>query len=153
MIIQSGGIKGDVKLTQASKFEPTFLNFNLSTARGDLETRIVYSSTVAGYKIHELPIKPSRSVGQNENSCLTTKFIYNPLKTDIGNSPPSGKCSFLYHYLIQLDFHHLSLMRTVYTVDVTMLNFVKYFPTYTYILEFLGNPVYFRIFRSAIPYL
>lgn len=48
IIIQSGGIKGDIRLTQNNKFEPTFLNFNLTTARGDLETRIVFGSTVAG---------------------------------------------------------------------------------------------------------
>ncbi|XP_076266542.1 superoxide dismutase family protein Rsod [Rhynchophorus ferrugineus] len=91
VIIQSGGIKGDVRLTQHNRFEPTFLNFNLSTARGDLETRIVFSSTVAGYKIHELPIKPAKTVGgQNENACLTTKFVYNPRKTDMGSVPPNG---------------------------------------------------------------
>ncbi|KAJ8968153.1 hypothetical protein NQ314_002407, partial [Rhamnusium bicolor] len=98
VIIQSGGIKGDIRMTQNTRFEPTFLNFNLTTARGDLETRIVYSSTVAEYKIHELPIKPAKSVGQNENSCLTTKFIYNPLKTDINNSPPNGIiCELIRH--------------------------------------------------------
>ncbi|RZC33023.1 uncharacterized protein BDFB_010701, partial [Asbolus verrucosus] len=90
VIIQSGGIKGDVALTQYSRFEPTFLNFNLTTARGDLETRLVYSSSVAGYKIHELPIKPAKTVGQNENSCLTTKFVYNPLKIDVNTVPPNG---------------------------------------------------------------
>lgn len=42
------------------------------------------------YKIHELPIKPAKTVGQNENSCLTTKFVYNPRKTDIGFVPPNG---------------------------------------------------------------
>ncbi|XP_030762415.1 uncharacterized protein LOC115887200 isoform X2 [Sitophilus oryzae] len=90
VIIQSGGIKGDIRLTQNNRFEPTFLKFNLSTARGDLETRIVFSSTVAGYKVHELPIKPAKSVGQNENACLTTKFVYNPRQTDIRTVPPNG---------------------------------------------------------------
>ncbi|KAJ3625819.1 hypothetical protein MTP99_016359 [Tenebrio molitor] len=90
VIIQSGGIQGDVTLTQYSRFEPTFLNFNLTTARGDLETRLVYSSSVAGYKIHELPIKPAKTVGQNENSCLTTKFVYNPGRSDPNRVPPNG---------------------------------------------------------------
>ncbi|XP_019756682.2 uncharacterized protein LOC109535239 [Dendroctonus ponderosae] len=90
IVIQSGGIKGDIKLTQNNRFEATFLNFNLSTARGDLETRIVFGSTVAGYKIHELPIKPAKTVGQNENSCLTTKFVYNPRNTDVASIPPNG---------------------------------------------------------------
>nr|BBG74654.1 superoxide dismutase 6 [Tribolium castaneum] len=90
VIIQSGGIKGEVRMTQFSKFEPTFVNFDLTTARGDLETRLVYSSSVAGYKIHELPVKPSKTLGQNENSCLTTKFVYNPVKIDPNVAPPSG---------------------------------------------------------------
>ncbi|CAH0556110.1 unnamed protein product [Brassicogethes aeneus] len=90
VIIQSGGIKGDIKMTQHSKFEPTFLNFNLSTTRGDIETKLVYSVTVAGYKIHELPTKPAKTVGQNENSCLTTKNLYNPKNTDVNNTPPNG---------------------------------------------------------------
>ncbi|XP_044755346.1 uncharacterized protein LOC123314251 [Coccinella septempunctata] len=89
-IIQSGGVKGEITFTQNTKFEPTFLNFNLTTSRGDLETRLVYSSSVAGYKIHELPIKPSKTVGQNENTCITTKYIYNPLKTNIAAQPPNG---------------------------------------------------------------
>ncbi|KAL1494603.1 hypothetical protein ABEB36_010175 [Hypothenemus hampei] len=90
VIIQSGGIKGDIKLTQHHRFEPTFLNFNLTTARGDLETRIVFGSTVAGYKIHELPMKPAKTVGQNENSCLTTKFVFDPRKIDLLSVPPNG---------------------------------------------------------------
>ncbi|CAG9829590.1 unnamed protein product [Diabrotica balteata] len=90
VIIQSGGIKGDIRMTQHTKFEPTFLTFNLTTARGDLETRIVYSSTVVAYKIHELPMKPSRSVGQNENTCFTTNFVYNPMKINLNNVPPNG---------------------------------------------------------------
>lgn len=91
VIIQSGGIKGDITLTQGSRFEPTFLNFNLTTARGDLETRLVYSSSVSGYKIHELPVMPPKTVGQTENACLTTKYVYNPLKTDVNTVPPNGK--------------------------------------------------------------
>lgn len=91
VVIQSGGIKGEVRMTQHSKFEPTFLNFNLSTSKGDIETKLVYGVTVAGYKIHELPTKPAKTVGQNENACLTTKYVYNPNKYEIGNSPPNGK--------------------------------------------------------------
>ncbi|XP_050302289.1 uncharacterized protein LOC126740355 [Anthonomus grandis grandis] len=91
VIIQSGGIKGDVKLSQLNRFNPTFLNFNLTTARGDLETRIVFGSTAAGFKIHELPIKPAKTVnGQNENACLTTKYVFNPRKIDVGAVPPNG---------------------------------------------------------------
>lgn len=50
----------------------------------------MYSLSVAGYKIHELPIKPAKTVGQNENACLTTKFVYNPSRIDINESPPNG---------------------------------------------------------------
>ncbi|KAB0794972.1 hypothetical protein PPYR_11811 [Photinus pyralis] len=90
IIIQSGGIKGELQLTQRTQFEPTFLNFNLSTAKGDLETSLVYSSSVAGYRIHELPIAAAKTVGQMENSCLTTKFYYNPLKINVNMLPPNG---------------------------------------------------------------
>lgn len=91
MIIQSGGIKGDITMAQNTRFEPTFINFNLTTARGDIETKLVYSSSVAGYKIHELPIMPAKTVGQTENSCLTTKFVYNPNNVDLNAVPPNGK--------------------------------------------------------------
>ncbi|KAK4875753.1 hypothetical protein RN001_012175 [Aquatica leii] len=90
VIIQSGGIKGDITLLQRNQFEPTFLNFNLTTAKGDLETKLVYSSSVAGYRIHELPMTPAKTVGQMENSCLTTKFYYNPLKVNVNILPPNG---------------------------------------------------------------
>lgn len=75
-------------MSQNTRFEPTFINFNLTTARGDVETRLVYSSSVAAYKIHELPIKPAKTVGQNENACLTTKSTFDPLKTS--KTPPNG---------------------------------------------------------------
>ncbi|KAF5278486.1 hypothetical protein FQA39_LY05975 [Lamprigera yunnana] len=90
IIMQSGGIKGDVTLLQRNQFEPTFLNFNLTTAKGDLETKLVYSSSVAGYRIHELPMTPAKTVGQIENSCLTTKFYYNPLRVNVNILPPNG---------------------------------------------------------------
>lgn len=77
-------------MSQNTRFEPTFLNFNLTTSRGDIETKLVYSSSVAGYKIHELPIMPAKTVGQTENSCLTTKFIYNPSNVDLNAVPPNG---------------------------------------------------------------
>lgn len=88
VIIQSGGIVGNVTFEQNNLFEPTFLNFNLTTARGDLETKLVYSSSVAGFKIHEMPVN---IINPTSNPCLTTKFIYNPLKTDINFLPPNGK--------------------------------------------------------------
>lgn len=88
--IQSGGIKGDVTLTQHSRFESTFLNFNLSTARGDVETKLVYSTSVAGYKIHELPQNPPKTIGQTGNICLTTKFVYNPNSVEMEKVPPKG---------------------------------------------------------------
>lgn len=77
-------------MTQQTRFQPTFLRFNLTTARGDLETRLVYSSSVSGYKIHELPIEPPKTVSNAENLCLSTKFVYNPLKLDINKLPPNG---------------------------------------------------------------
>lgn len=91
VIIQSGGIKGDIVLTQPTRFEPTVIDFNLTTARGDLETRLVYSSSVSAYKIHELPVMPPKTVEQTENACLTTKNVYNPLKADLNTLPPNGK--------------------------------------------------------------
>lgn len=91
VIIQSGGIKGEIELSQQTRFEPTFLNFNLTTARGDLETKLVYSSSVAGYRVHELPMTPAKTVGQAENLCLTTKFLYNPTRLNINMVPPNGK--------------------------------------------------------------
>ncbi|CAG9854590.1 unnamed protein product [Phyllotreta striolata] len=90
VVIQSGGIKGDIQMTQRTKFEPTFVKFNLTTARGDVETRIVYSSTVSAYKIHELPIKPFPAGNEIENSCLTTNFVYNPQSVNLNNVPPNG---------------------------------------------------------------
>ncbi|XP_025833804.1 uncharacterized protein LOC108743229 [Agrilus planipennis] len=90
VIIQSGGIKGEINLSQNTKFEPTMLDFNLTTARGDVETKLVYSSSVAGYKIHELPMQPPKTVAQIENACLTTKFVYNPLNVDVNFIPPNG---------------------------------------------------------------
>ncbi|XP_017780045.1 PREDICTED: uncharacterized protein LOC108565217 [Nicrophorus vespilloides] len=90
VLIQSGGINGDIVMKQHNRFEPTFLNFNITTARGDLETRVVYGSSVASFWIHELPMSPAKTVGQTGNPCLTTKFIFNPHKININEVPPNG---------------------------------------------------------------
>lgn len=95
VLIQSGGVKGNVILKQYNKFEPTQLEFILTTARGDLGTKLVYSSSVTGYKIHELPLNTVKSIGEQINPCLTTKFVYNPLKIDLSVTPPNGKFFFL----------------------------------------------------------
>lgn len=89
--IQSGGVKGNIILKQDNKFEPTFIDFKLNTSRGDLGTKLVYSSSVTGYKIHELPMNTVKSIGEQINSCLTTKYVYNPLKMDLNLIPPNGK--------------------------------------------------------------
>lgn len=77
-------------MKQTTRFEPTMVNFNLTTARGDLETKLVYSSSVAGYRIHELPIAPAKAVGIPQNTCLTTKFVFNPNRIDTNKMPPNG---------------------------------------------------------------
>ncbi|KAL3268164.1 hypothetical protein HHI36_007291 [Cryptolaemus montrouzieri] len=116
-IIQSGGVKGAVTFTQNTIFEPTFINFNLTTSRGDVETKLVYSSSVAGYKIHELPIKPAKTVGQTENSCLTTKYIYNPSKIDINGQPPNGYGTHNQYAIGDLSGKHLQRNNASRLVD------------------------------------
>lgn len=91
VLIQAGGVKGQVVLQQYNKFEPTFLNFDLETARGDLSTMLVYSSSVTGYKIHELPMNTIKSIEEKINPCLTTKFVHNPTNIDVNSLPPNGK--------------------------------------------------------------
>ncbi|XP_022918484.2 uncharacterized protein [Onthophagus taurus] len=89
VILQSGGIKGEIKLSQHNLFEPTFIDFNITTARDDIETKLVYSSSIGAYKIHELPLSPSKTFDPYNRLCLTSKFIFNPLKNDI-NVIPNG---------------------------------------------------------------
>jgi len=55
-----------------------------------LETRLRYATKVASYRIHELPPKPTKSVGITIDPCLTTKKLFNPLNIDERTTPPAG---------------------------------------------------------------
>ena len=77
-MIDSGGIKGQIDFVQMSRFEPTMIEFNLTTARNDTESNQIFQTNVGAYKIHELPTSPARTLLQLENVCLTTNNVFNP---------------------------------------------------------------------------
>lgn len=87
-------MKGDVIFRQNSKFDPTFITIDITSARGDLESKIIFGSIVGGYKIHELPRLPLNTL-KNDSICSTTKKIFNPTNMENDDrTPPPGKINF-----------------------------------------------------------
>jgi Cu/Zn superoxide dismutase len=74
-LIQSGGVKGEVTLSQRSPFDPTWIRMNL-TSTSDKHMGTV--TKISAYKIHELPPVPLPSENMNENCCLKTGSVFNP---------------------------------------------------------------------------
>ncbi|XP_064552755.1 uncharacterized protein Rsod [Drosophila montana] len=85
--INSGGVKGEVTFTQRSKFDPTFLNFTLSTPHAPHVSR-KFAEDVAAFRIHGLPPAPQR-IGQPDY-CETTGDLHNPRELQQEHVPPPG---------------------------------------------------------------
>ncbi|GLH08747.1 Uncharacterized protein GBIM_13929 [Gryllus bimaculatus] len=73
-LISSNGIKGQVTFSQRSPFDPTWLQFNLTSPRNE-------DKRISSFKINEL--LPLSYVPPGENRCLTTGQLFNP--TSISN--------------------------------------------------------------------
>ncbi|XP_017889745.1 uncharacterized protein LOC108630767 [Ceratina calcarata] len=87
--VNSHGIKGEVSLTQATPFDPTWVNVSL-TPINDLETRLRYATKIQSYSIHELPPDPIQISNNDAAVCETVKGIYNPNNVNITTAPPPG---------------------------------------------------------------
>lgn len=94
-VINSNGIRGEVTAIQETPFDPTWINISLTTTN-DLKTRLLYATKVASYRIHELPPEPAKSVGFTvDDSCLTTKKMFNPSNIDEEIVPPAGNNNYI----------------------------------------------------------
>jgi hypothetical protein len=86
--VNSNGIKGELTMTQRSKFEPTWLNFSFASTDGSLQNNFEYAKNIASYKIHELP--PSPLYANSERYCRTSGGVFNPKNLENHNLPPPG---------------------------------------------------------------
>lgn len=86
--LNSNGVKGEVTITQRSRFEPTSLNFTFASTDGSLRSNFEYAKNIASFKIHELP--PSPSFANQESYCETSGEVYNPRNVENHNLPPPG---------------------------------------------------------------
>lgn len=85
-IINGKGIKGELTLTQRSRFEPTWLNFSMSSTRDKSDQNIEYAQNIASFKITELPPNPVHA--NKEYYCETGNSVFNPFKIDSKIPPP-----------------------------------------------------------------
>lgn len=72
--MQSKGVLGTVTLSQRTQFNPTWLEFNLTSLNNDA----IFS---AGCKIHELPADPYYA---GREKCSTTGPVFNPVGVEKG---------------------------------------------------------------------
>ncbi|XP_071538692.1 LOW QUALITY PROTEIN: uncharacterized protein [Panulirus ornatus] len=77
-IFNSNGVRGEVRVDQASIFTPTDLTLDLKGLGGQ----------AGGFHVHELPAKPPRRPG--DFPCGATKGHYNPYEVDKTTSPEAG---------------------------------------------------------------
>lgn len=86
--VNANGIKGELTLTQRSKFEPIWLNFTFGAIDGSLRSNFEFAKNIAGFKIHDLP--PSPLHANSSFYCATTGKIYNPRDLENDKLPPPG---------------------------------------------------------------
>ncbi|GAB0087396.1 uncharacterized protein DMENIID0001_016930 [Sergentomyia squamirostris] len=86
--INGGGLKGEITISQRSRFDPTWLNFTMSAASNDVEANLLYARNVASFRITTLPPSP---IGTNETTfCPSGGPVYNPTNLDMNTLPPPG---------------------------------------------------------------
>lgn len=73
---------------QRSQFEPTWMNFSISSAGNNLRKTFEYVQNIASYKIHDLP--PSPAYSDQDYYCETTGSVFNPKDIESKNLPPPG---------------------------------------------------------------
>lgn len=86
--MNSHGLKGEVTFKQRSKFDPTFINFTMTSAADTLDENRKYAEDVSSFKIQSLPPNPVRR--GHKDYCLTAGSMFNPIKHDMESIPPSG---------------------------------------------------------------
>lgn len=82
------GVKGDVIFTQRSIFDPTTLNFTISSVSGKTEDNVKYAEDVAAFRVAELPPAPQRA--NRDDYCASTGNLFNPRELERTSFPPPG---------------------------------------------------------------
>ncbi|XP_055586324.1 uncharacterized protein LOC129738996 [Uranotaenia lowii] len=87
-IVNGGGIRGEMRFLQRSRFEPTWINASFSSITNDPQDNIDYAKDVASYKINSLPL---RAFSANLDSyCLSSGSTFNPTNIEQKEIPPPG---------------------------------------------------------------
>ncbi|XP_055314851.1 uncharacterized protein LOC129575370 isoform X3 [Sitodiplosis mosellana] len=87
-IFNSNGVKGEVTIHQRSPYEPTWLNFTVSSAKNELRENTEYLRDLAGFQIKTLP--PDPTLANMNTYCNSAGGIYNPTEVDNSKKPPAG---------------------------------------------------------------
>lgn len=73
---------------QRSKFEATWLNFSVHSAKNELKENTEYLRDLAGFEIKTLPPDPVK--GNLDDHCESSGLTYNPTSIEIDKLPPPG---------------------------------------------------------------
>ncbi|XP_055533520.1 uncharacterized protein LOC129723361 [Wyeomyia smithii] len=87
-LVNGGGMKGEIRFVQRSRFEPTWINASFSSITNDDFANENYARDVAGFQINQLPL---RAYSANSDSfCHSSGSVLNPNNIEEKTVPPPG---------------------------------------------------------------
>ncbi|XP_058812526.1 uncharacterized protein LOC131677032 [Topomyia yanbarensis] len=87
-LVNGGGMKGEIRFVQRSRFEPTWINASFSSVTDEPQDNVNYAKDVASFKINQLPL---RSYSANLDSfCQSSGLTLNPTNVEEKDVPPPG---------------------------------------------------------------
>uniref|UniRef100_A0A182WSI4 Superoxide dismutase copper/zinc binding domain-containing protein n=1 Tax=Anopheles quadriannulatus TaxID=34691 RepID=A0A182WSI4_ANOQN len=87
-LVDGGGMRGDMRFTQRSRFEPTWIQANFGAASNESAANINYAKDVSSFRINQLPLEAY--AGPEERYCLTGGGVFNPTGIAEKDKPPPG---------------------------------------------------------------
>ncbi|XP_038105826.1 uncharacterized protein LOC6051326 [Culex quinquefasciatus] len=87
-IVNGGGIRGEMRFMQRSRFEPTWINASFASITNQLQDNVNYAKDVASFKINQLPLQAYAAGSQG--FCRTSGDTLNPTNVDQSSIPPPG---------------------------------------------------------------
>lgn len=73
---------------QRSRFEPTWLNFTVHSAKNELKQNTEFLQNLGSYRIRQLPPDPTKN--NQDIRCVSSGSTFNPTNVNEDNLPPAG---------------------------------------------------------------
>uniref|UniRef100_A0A182R615 Superoxide dismutase copper/zinc binding domain-containing protein n=1 Tax=Anopheles funestus TaxID=62324 RepID=A0A182R615_ANOFN len=87
-LVDGGGMRGDMRFTQRSRFEPTWIQAIFGATGNESDANINYAKDVSSFRINQLPLEAY--AGPEDRYCLTGGGTFNPMGIAAKDIPPPG---------------------------------------------------------------